>query len=418
LNRPITCLHLADIHFGVEAYGFTNPATGLNTRLEDFSASLEQAIDRALSEPVDLVLFAGDAYKRNNPSPTEQRELVKHFCRLADAGIPTVMISGNHDIPVMHGKASSIDIFRRLRPGMIHICVNQPTVGDNPPFVVKTKNGPIAVCCLPYLSPSFLRNVEPYKDLKSEELHIACQEYYHDVITAMPERIPSETPRILLAHLSLHGALLGGYRGSLLMSEEVQLPPMELASAGYDYVALGHIHRYQNLSPMPNVPVVYPGSIDRVDFGEAEESKGFVIARIQRGGSEHEFVSVSVRPFRSIHVECDPGADSTETILSAIAREEMARAVVRLSYVADDAEAQTLDMKRIQEALRPAHFKAGFYRIPRESALKRRSSTLSREATLADALAAYLQEHEEWKDEGPALLEKAKDIAAAAQDSL
>ncbi|MGC9327577.1 MAG: metallophosphoesterase family protein, partial [Candidatus Hinthialibacter sp.] len=165
MNDEIKCLHLADLHFGVETYGTTNPQTGLNTRLEDFSRSLEQVIDHALEEEIDLCVFAGDAYKRHTPSPTQQRELVKHFCRLADEGVPTVMISGNHDIPVMHGKASSIDIFRSLRPGRFYVYVNQPTCGEMKPPIIETKHGPIAVCCLPYISPSFLRSIEHLKNL-------------------------------------------------------------------------------------------------------------------------------------------------------------------------------------------------------------------------------------------------------------
>ncbi|MDP8245969.1 MAG: exonuclease SbcCD subunit D [Candidatus Hinthialibacter antarcticus] len=410
MKNSISILHIADLHFGMENYGHTNPSTGLHTRLEDFSNSLKQAIDYAVDLPVDLAVFAGDAYKRNSPSPTEQRELVKHFQRLADAGIPVVMISGNHDIPVMHGKASSIDIFRSLRPDMIHVFVNRPTLGDAPPPIIETKNGPIAVCCLPYISPSFLLNIPQYQDLKGDDLTHAFEEFYASVIRDMQEGLPDDMPRILVSHLTVHGAQLGGYHGAPLLSDDIQIMPSNLAYSGYDYVALGHIHLHQNLSPREEVPVVYCGSIDRVDFGEAEEAKGFVVAHVRRGRSEFEYIPVNVREFVDIRIKHQEGSDITQRILEEINLEPIEGAVVRIRYEASEEEVQQMDMKAIHEALRPAHHKAGMIRIPLEKSSDRRGSQLSEDAALADALAAYLNEHEEFKPEAQALLEKAKDI--------
>ena len=66
----IKLLHLSDIHMGSGfSHGRLNPDTGLNTRLEDFVAALERCIDRALQEPVDLVLFGGDAFPDATPPP-------------------------------------------------------------------------------------------------------------------------------------------------------------------------------------------------------------------------------------------------------------------------------------------------------------------------------------------------------------
>lgn len=417
VSDEIQCLHLADLHFGVENYGFTNAQTGMHTRLEDFSKSLGQAIDIALERNVDLAVFAGDAYKRQTPSPTQQRELVNHFCRLADAGVPIVMITGNHDIPIMHGKASSIDIFKSLRPGKIHVYVNRPTLGENKPPIVETRNGPIAVCCLPYISPSFLRNISDFQNLGREDFLDQCEGFINDTVEAMAESVPGDMPRMLLTHMTIHGARVGGYRGTLLMTDDIQVNAANLSNAGYDYVAAGHIHLYQNLSRKEEIPVVYCGSIDRVDFGEADEEKGAVIAFIRRGGAEVDFSPISVRSFIEISVKTEPGDDITEAILDEIAIEKIENAVVRIKFVADDKEIQTVDMKRIHESLKPAHFKAGFIRIPRETSTQRRSTTLSTEVTLADALAAYLREHEELRDDGEALLEKAKDIEKTIQEN-
>ena len=74
-------LHFSDLHIGVENYGRTDPETGLSTRLGDFLASLDQVVDYALAESVDLVLLAGDAYKGRDPSQTQQREFARRLTR-------------------------------------------------------------------------------------------------------------------------------------------------------------------------------------------------------------------------------------------------------------------------------------------------------------------------------------------------
>ena len=80
-------LHLADLHLGVESYGRIDPATGLSTRLLDFLSALDQVVDYALKNKVDLVLFCGDAYKSRDPSQTQQREFAKRIKRLSESGM-------------------------------------------------------------------------------------------------------------------------------------------------------------------------------------------------------------------------------------------------------------------------------------------------------------------------------------------
>ncbi|MDQ3901025.1 MAG: metallophosphoesterase, partial [Actinomycetota bacterium] len=76
-------LHLADIHIGMENYGRTDPATGLNTRLQDYLQRFDEALTYALEkEPVDVVLIAGDIYKNRTPNPTHQREFARRLKRV------------------------------------------------------------------------------------------------------------------------------------------------------------------------------------------------------------------------------------------------------------------------------------------------------------------------------------------------
>ena len=66
-------VHFADLHLGIELHGSPDPATGLSTRVQDFLRVFDAVIDYAVSERVDAVLFAGDAFKNRDPNPTLQR---------------------------------------------------------------------------------------------------------------------------------------------------------------------------------------------------------------------------------------------------------------------------------------------------------------------------------------------------------
>ncbi|MCI0528496.1 MAG: exonuclease subunit SbcD, partial [Nitrospira sp.] len=143
--KTIKALHISDTHIGMENYGRIDPETGLHTRLKDFVRCLEFAINTALEENVDLVLFAGDAYRTSDPSPTHQREFASKIRKLTNAGIPVVMITGNHDIPAAYGKATALDIFKTLGSENLYRIITRPEL-----LTVETKSGLVQVLGLPW----------------------------------------------------------------------------------------------------------------------------------------------------------------------------------------------------------------------------------------------------------------------------
>src|SRR3989442_12329525 len=139
----IRLLHLADVHLGVETFGRIDPATGLNSRLADVAARLDEAIDHAIQTRVDLVLVAGDASRSRDPSPTQQREFAKRIRRLSEAGIPTFLLVGTHDLPAASGRANSLDIYETL--GVPNVTVGRSTAI----YRIETKAGPFQIVALP-----------------------------------------------------------------------------------------------------------------------------------------------------------------------------------------------------------------------------------------------------------------------------
>src|SRR2546427_2696033 len=152
-------VHLADVHIGVENYGRINPNTGLHTRLEDFLNALDEAVEYALTAGADLVVFAGDAFKTRDPSPTQQRAFAQRISRLAAHGIPCVLLVGNHDMANRFGEAHALDIYDTLALPNIHVAARPDLL------TLSTPSGPVQVATLPWVSRSGLLAREEVREL-------------------------------------------------------------------------------------------------------------------------------------------------------------------------------------------------------------------------------------------------------------
>jgi DNA repair protein SbcD/Mre11 len=384
----IKLAHLADTHIGMENYGRINPETGLNQRLHDFLDSLDQALDAALQANVDLVVFAGDIYKTRDPTPTHQREFATRIHRLSKAGVHSLIVAGNHDIPLSTGRATSVDIFRALEIDNVSVA---RTIGTHR---FETKNGPVQVLAFPWSVRSLAQVHAEYKNKTIADLNQAMIELNQHKLREEAEALNPSVPAILVGHTHLFGARIGAER-LLTMGNDPMYDPQTVDLPNLDYVALGHIHKHQTLS-YTSPPIVYSGSIDRVDFGEEHEDKGWVYVEIpEKGRAEWQFRKVDARPFVTIdaHVEAE-AANATEEVVKAIAREahKLADAVVKVRIdVAPErvGELQDDDIR--------AQLKAAYYVLPLERTLRRtpRSRWASsggaiQRATPLEALALYL----------------------------
>ncbi|GAB4115278.1 MAG: exonuclease SbcCD subunit D [Candidatus Caldatribacteriota bacterium] len=341
---------MADIHLGMENYGRIDPSTGLHTRLQDFIKCFSFAIDIALKEKVDLVIFAGDAYKNSTPNPTHQREFARQIYRLSDSGIPVVIVNGNHDIPVSFGKAAALDIFHTLKVAGV-------TVLSEPKLVnINTRSGPIQIFGLPWPHKNNFLTKDEYKNLNEEEMVKEIQRRVTDEIIEIAHSLNPEIPAIFVAHLTVAEATYSGSERSVQIGRDPVFPASVLAQKEFDYVALGHIHKFQDLNPNGSVPVVYSGSIERINFGEEKEEKGFCLIDIdqKRKGSTYQFIPVPARKFITIEVNLYNQQDPTETFLAELEKFKIDEAVVRIFYDLPEEKESLLDFKRIETALQKA----------------------------------------------------------------
>lgn len=331
-------LHFADIHVGMLNYSRLDPETGLESRLLDFFKVMDQIVDTAIKQQIDALIFAGDAYKTRDPSPTQQRGFADRINRVSKAGIPTVMVVGNHDTPNAEGRANTLDIYETL--DIPHVWVSRKPELLNIP----TKSGNLQVVTAPWLHKN------EFKDLGEK-------------LVSLYEKLKPDEPAILVGHLEVEGASMGSEKGLALVND-VTVPLSLLTDHRLQYVALGHIHKHQNLNPKNNPPVIYAGSPERIDFGEAKEDKGFLIVEVEPNQpTKLEFIQTHARKFTSIYISLkSDDQNPTSTILEDIKKHLIEDSIVKLSIDIPAGLDKEIEMDKIKKALAKANYIAGISR--------------------------------------------------------
>ena len=390
---PIRILHFSDAHVGVENYGRIDPRTGVNSRLRDYQDRLDEVVERSIRGDVDLVLFTGDAYRGRDPNATHQRTFASRIHRISGAGVPVFLLVGNHDLPAATGRANAVDIFETLAVPNVH-------VGREPALhVIETCRGPIQIFALPWITQSRLLAREQFKAMTTAEIHQHLGDFLARAVVEAAESLDRSIPAVLAAHVQVHGVTYSSGQ-SVTVGQEVTLPQSAIANPAFDYVGLGHIHKHQVVSDRPLT--LYAGSIERIDFGEEHEDKGFVLVDVEKGSARHEFVKVGARRFLTVRVNALEG-DPTEAAIRELARHDLADAVVRVEVTTTyDLEGQ-IDYSRIRRALGEAYYVAG---ISKRVELRRdgvRVPGLDQVSPL-EALRRYLESRQTPRERTEALL--------------
>jgi exonuclease SbcD len=408
-------VHFADLHLGVENYGRPDPNTGLSSRLSDFLAVLDELVDFTLDNHVDLVLFCGDAYRTREPGQTQQREFARRIGRLAAGNIPVFLLTGNHDLPNAIGRATATEIFDTLAVKNVYVA-NKPDI-----YKITTASGLIQIVAIPWLRRSALLSREDTKNLNIEQVNRRMQEALTQVIVNKATALDTSLPAILAAHVLVGDARVGrGSESLMAIGQEPAVLLSNVASPAYDYIALGHIHKHQVLAEKP--PVVYAGSLERIDFGEENDEKGFYIVNIVQGEGgqrevSYEFHPVNARRFLTIGVELKPeDADPTTSVLAAISeqKEKIRDAVVRLNLSLPATLEGQLRYNQIRDALKEAYYLAINRDVRRDTRL-RLGNRNAEEITPLAALKAWLESQQVPPERQKLLLEYGRELIEGHQ---
>ena len=404
-------LHFSDLHIGVENYGRIDPQTGLSTRLIDFLSSLDQVVEYALTEDVDLVLLAGDAYKGRDPSQTHQREFATRLARLSHAGIPAFLLVGNHDLPSAVSRATAVEIFSTLE-------VPHLTVGDNlQNYTIQTKSGPLQILAVPWPRRSGILSREESRGLTILEVRDEIQDRMTAASGRRAGQLDAEVPARLAGHVTVNGATVGSERSMMLGQDHVLLAGA-LGRPQLDYVALGHIHKHQVLR-WDNPMITYSGSLQRVDFSEENDEKGFCLIELDpaapqgRRMTDFSFHKLNARSFVTVDVTVPAGEqDPTGVVLKAIARKEVADAVVRVRVTSPPEAESHLREADLRDALRSAHYVAAINRetTPMASGRTRLSAEAAQGLEPMQALNLYLDGRNMEQERREKILRRAEEL--------
>jgi exonuclease SbcD len=399
----LNLLHLADIHFGMENYGRLDPATGLNRRLLDFARSVHHAIDYALEHDVHLAIFAGDIYKHRDPDPSWQREFARCVRRLVEAQVPVVILIGNHDLPNTLGKAHAVEIFDTLPLERITVMA-KPAI-----HFIDTRAGQVQVAGFPYLTRSFILSRDQHKDKPLEEINQLMMEQAEMIFRQFAEQVDPNLPAILTVHGSVANAILSSEQSIMMVGHDPISPLSVLTHPAWDYVALGHIHRHQDLNAGQHPPVVYSGSIERIDFGEEREDKGFVWAEVRKGATTYTFVPVPARPFVTLRLDAQEG-DPLVLLDAELERREVTDAIVRVIITVTSEQSDLIPERQIRERLKAAYLVAGIIKEEIKAVPRSRDSELTELLGPMQALERYLASNPDYADRQQALLERAQHL--------
>lgn len=401
--EAIRLLHFADLHIGMENYGRLDPTTGVNSRVRDFLDRLDEVVEYGLNHEADLVICAGDAYKTRDPNPTYQRAFARRVKQLADAGIAVLLLVGNHDLPTMPQRASTVDIFHTLAVPNVYVGREEDLLR------IPTRRGPVQVAVVPFPVRQRLLAHEEFRGLSLEQLDEVLRRVVTENIQALARQVDPNIPAVLVAHLTVSGATYGSERGVMIGRDTVVLLSA-LADPVWDYVALGHIHKHQSLNGDGYPPVVYAGSLERIDFGEEREPKGFCWVRLRRGETTWEFVEVAARRFVTIPADLREEADPLAALRAVVVRHDIRDAVVRVQLRLRPEQERLVRDADLRSLLADAAFVATISREVERPMRLRLGTLRPEELTPPQLLERYLEAKEVPPERRRELLEAAREI--------
>jgi len=274
---------------------------------------------------------------------------------------------------------------------------------------------------LPWATRSTLISKEDFRQTTLEGLNQAIEQKMTDIIKSEAAALDPSQPAILAGHLTHSLATLGTERG-LHLGQDYVIPISSLTNPAFDYVALGHIHKTQKVEVTP--PVVYSGSMQRMDFSEEDQPKGFYAVELdparERGSrmKAFTFVPVEARRFVTIDIKAAPEeTDPTAIVLKQIEKRsaDIKDAIVRVKVSLPADVPSDIRENDIRRALKDARQIASISR-EMESRPRPRLSGLTPEGLAPmTALREYLKINNVGADRQKVLLEYAQMMIGGEQ---
>ena len=223
-------------------------------------------------------MITGDIFRHKDPQPIEFDAFSAGIRKLMDENIQTYIILGNHDIFLSHKLKNSISALKTLGLKKVHISEEPELIY----FKIREEN--MCIQTMPYQNMSLL-------GMKSHE---EVSEYMVNKINNMYDTIKTNHHILFAGHFSISDSVAGSEQQTINKFNEPIIPKSVFKGKKYLYGAMGHLHSYQVV--LRNPLIIYGGSINRTDFNEWKEDKGFVHCKYDNK-FEHEFIKVDAQRF-------------------------------------------------------------------------------------------------------------------------
>jgi len=281
---------------------------------------------------------------------------------------------------------------------------------------------PLQVATVPYPLRSALISREEQQGKSLAELDQLLQDVMIENIQGLAEQARGHPaiPAILVGHFSVNEASQGSEQ-NIMIGRDATVPRSVLVDPTWRYVALGHVHKHQSLNRDLQPPIVYSGSIERIDFGEEREPKGFVVAEIGDGLTTWQFLPGyrrRARRFVTVRADVREETDPTAAVMAAIeAHGDLSDAVVRVIVKLRQEQEPLLADREIARVLSGAYF-VGALQKDVQRVERQRLGGISVEAlTPVELLARYLEVKEVPEERAQLLLEHGEALIEAVANS-
>jgi exonuclease SbcD len=340
---PGKIIFVGDAHIGINFPYKRNITTGISERSLDYINNVKEIIDYAIETNCKLVIFTGDVYDRPNVSATF-RKIVREqiFLPLAEAKIPVLIISGNHDSPMSFERGSSIEDLDLL-PNV--------KVFRKPKAISRRIEGKsIGLILLPYLHPTqiitFLEGQVEVGPIDTKKYYSASRELLKNWISYLIEDLETDI-KIMVGHYYLKGAQISSDYNPEVLPGEFTFTESMMSYNEVDLCIFGHVHVFQEFK---NGKIVIPGSIEHIDFGERGEFKGFLEFDIDT--KKWDFKKLKSRTLFKGEIDIPDHKSPTPYCLEQIKQfGELRDAVVRLEITASLENEMKLDLQSIEKEL-------------------------------------------------------------------
>jgi exonuclease SbcD len=283
--------------------------------------------------------------------------------------------------------------------------------------MLQTKSGPIQIVGIPWPTRNSIALSSKHAFKSASEITDYIAKAVGSIIAEAARNLDPALPAVLASHLTVSTGIFSGSEKRAIYGTDPVLLPSQLALEPFDYVALGHLHRYQDLNPNGYPSVVYAGSIERVDFGERKEDKGFCLVAIEKkGATMHEFITGPMRPFIQLEVHLKPGIDQTEQIVEALGKYTLDNAVIKILYHLPPGKKDTVEIPTIQAACAQAIHLVGIIPV-RQPMIRDKRTALNVDMDLATLLGLYLDTKVTSPQKKEDLIQKALQLMQEHQDT-